>query len=137
MICSKRLQSYRRHKALNVFALVLVDGTSALILLAARSAFFCVFIPCAELPALTDRGREGARPRVDCLLYDLRTTIQIEATARGEGEREGAHVMGMGRSCGVRVVRWPINKALMTIANAKSKRPNPVPCRAAPYTWWQ
>ena len=37
--------------------------------------------------------------------------------------------MGMGRSCGVRVVRWPINKALMTIANPDSKRPNPVPCR--------
>ena len=38
--------------------------------------------------------------------------------------------MGMGRSCGARVaVRWPINKALMTIANPNSKRPNPVPCR--------
>ena len=100
----------------------LVDGKRALILLAGRSAFFCVLIPCAELPALTNRGREGTRPpRVDCLLYDLRTTIQIEANARGGGERGGAHVMGMGRSCGARVVRWPINKALMTIANPQFK----------------
>ena len=46
--------------------------------------------------------------------------------------------MGMGRSCGVRVVRWPINKALMTIANPQFKETqspiqrDPIPSPVAP-----